>query len=265
MTAELAAQAIALVLFPGALSILVFGLIVEGGVRALLGAPDGLGLLRHTRSGLRRVAPAAGGAVVLLALGATQVAVPLSPVPGGEHTVFIALGALGAGGWLLWLLAGADLPAGRLLLLGQVVWMVAVLGPALGAGSLIPAQVEGTTLPLEVVERALAAVAYLAALPALLLLCEPEERFSTAGQVVRLLSWAPQTALFASLVLPPLRDNLAGVLLFALICVGACLVAALAAIPLRRYPELRRRAYPQVLLGLAVLVLGFGLLAGYLP
>jgi hypothetical protein len=265
MPTEVAVQAIALLLFPGALSILVFGLVVEGGARALLGAPDGRGLLRHARSGLRRVAPAAGGAVVLLALGATQVAVPLSPVPASEHTVFIALGALGAGGWLLWMLAGADAAAGRLLLLGQVVWVLAVLGPALGAGSLIPAQVEGNTLPLDVVERSVAAVAYLAALPALLLLCEPEEQFSVGAQVVRLLSWAPQTALFASLVLPTLRDNAAGVLLFALICVGACLVAALVAIPLRRYPELRRRAYPQLLVGLAVLVVALALLAVYVP
>ncbi len=265
MTAEVGAQAIALLLFPGALSILLFGLVVEGGARALLGAPDGRGLLRNARSGLRRVAPAAGGAVVLLALGATQVAVPLSPVPVSEHTVFIALGALGAGGWLLWMLAGADAAAGRLLLLGQMVWVVAVLGPALGAGSLIPAEVQGNPLPLDVIERSVAAVAYLAALPALLLLCEPEERFSPAAQVVRLLSWAPQTALFASLALPTLRDNAAGVLLFALICIGACLVAALVAIPLRWYPSLRRRAYPQLLVVLAVLVLAVGLLSAYLP
>jgi hypothetical protein len=193
------------------------------------------------------------------------VAVPLSPVPASEHTVFIALGALGAGGWLLWMLAGANPAAGRLLLLAQLVWAVAVLGPALGAGSLIPAQVEGTTLPFQVVERTLAAVAYLAALPALLLLCEPEERFSAGGQVVRLLSWAPQTALFASLVLPTLRDNGAAVLLFGLICVGACLVAALMAIPLRSRPGLRHRAYPQLLLGLGILVLLFGLLSASLP
>lgn len=265
MTAELAAQALALLLFPGALSILAFGLVAEGGVRALLGAPDGRGLLRHARSGLRRVAPAAGGAVVLLALGATQVAVPLSPVPASEHTVILALGALAAGGWLLWMLAGADPIAGRLLLLGQVVWALAVLAPALSVGSLLPAQVEGATLPLQVVERIVAAVAYLAALPALLLLGEPEERFSAGGQVVRLLSWAPVTGLFASLVLPNLRDNGAGILLFALICVGACLVAALAAIPLRLRPALRRRAYPRVLLGLGVLVLVCALLAAYLP
>lgn len=264
MSGEVSAQAFALLLFPGALSILAFGLVVEGGARALMGAPDGRGLLRHARSGLRRVAPSAGGAAVLLALGATQVAVPLSPVPASEHTVFLAIGALAAGGWLLWMLAGADPAAGRLLLLGQVVWVVAVLGPALGAGSLRPAEVEGTTLPLQVIERGFAAVAYLAALPALLLLCEPEERFSAGGQVVRLLSWAPQTALFASLVLPNLRDNGAGVLLFALICVGACLVAALTAIPLRRRPALSRRAYPQVLICLGILVLVFGLLAAYL-
>lgn len=265
MTAEVAAQVIAVLVFPGALSILIFGLVAERGARALLGAPDGRGLLRHTRSGFRRVAPAAGGAVVLLALGATQVAVPLSPVPPAEHTVFIALGALGAGGWLLWLLAGADIAAGRLLLVGQMVWVLAVLAPALVAGSLIPGQVAGITLPLAVVERSVAAIGYLAALPALLLLCEPEEEFSAGGQVVRLLSWAPQSALFASLVLPTLRDNAAGVLLFALICVGACLVAALAAVPLRRYPELRHRAYPQLLVGLGVLVLLFALLADYLP
>lgn len=264
MSSEFAAQAFALLLFPGALSILLFGLVVEGGARALLGAPDGRPLLRHARSGFRRVAPAAGGAVVLLALGATQVAVPLSPVPASEHTVFLALGALSAGGWLLWMLAGADPGAGRLLLLGQVVWAIAVLGPALGAGSLMPAEVERTTLPLQVIERIVAAFAYLAALPALLLLCEPEERFSAGGQVVRVLSWAPQTALFASLVLPNLRDNGPGVLLFALICVGACLVAALAAIPLRWRPALRRHAYPQLLIGLGILVLVFGLLAAYL-
>ncbi len=264
MTTEFAAQAFALLLFPGALSILVFGLVVEGGARALLGAPDGRGLLRHARGGLRRVAPAAGGAVVLLALGATQVAVPLSPVPASEHTVLLALGALGAGGWLLWMLAGADPVAGRLLLRAQVVWALAVLGPALGTGSLVPAQVENATLPLQVIARGVAAVAYLAALPALLLLCEPEERFSAAGQVVRLLSWAPLTALFAALVLPTLRDNAAGVLLFALICVGACLIAALVAIPLRLRPALGRRAYPQVLTGLGVLVLVFNLLAAYL-
>lgn len=264
MTAEFAAQAIALLLFPGVLSILVFGLVVEGGARALMGAPDGRGLLRQARSGLRRVAPAAGGAVVLLALGASQVAVPLTPVPASEHTVFLALGALGAGGWLLWMLAGADPAAGRLLLLAQLVWALAVLGPALAAGSLMPAEVESSTLPLQVIERIVAAVAYLSALPALLLLCEPEERFSASGQVVRMLSWAPQTALFASLVLPTLRDNAAGVLLFALICVGACLVAALMAVPLRRSPVLLRRVYPQLLIGLGVLVLAFGLLATFL-
>ena len=265
MTTEFAAQALALLLFPGALSILVFGLVVEGGARALLGAPDGRPLLRRARSGPRRVAPAAGGAVALLALGATQVAVPLSPVPATEHTVFLALSALGAAGWLLWSLAGADPAAGRLLLLGQLVWAVAVIGPALGVGSLNPAQVEGATLPLQVIERICAAVAYLVALPALLLLSEPEERFSASGQVVRMLSWAPQTALFASLVLPTLRDNAAAVLLFALICVGACLIAALVAVPLRWRPALRRRAYPQVLIGLGMLVLVFGILAAYLP
>jgi hypothetical protein len=42
-------------------------------------------------------------------------------------------------------------------------------------------------------------------------------------------------------------------------------VAALVAIPLRRYPELRRRAYPQLLVGLAVLVVALALLAVYVP
>lgn len=264
MIQEVALQAAALLLFPGALSILFFGLVVEGGARALLGAPDGRGLWRQVRSGLGPVNPAAGGALALLALGATQVAVPLSPVPATEHTVLIALGALGASAWLLWLLAGAGATAGRLLLLGQVVWVVAVLGPALGAGSLMPAQVEGTTLPLQVIERVAAAITYLAALPALLLLPEPEERFSGSGQVARLLSWAPLSALFASLVLPTLRANAAGILLFALICVGACVLAALAAVPLRQRPELLHRGYPQLLLGLGLVTVVFAILSAYL-
>lgn len=263
MTQEVGLQALALILFPGALSILAFGLVVEGGARALLGAPDGRALLQELRTGRGRLAPAAAGAVVLLALGATQVAVPLSPVPASEHTVLIALVALGAAAWLFWILAGADPAAGRLLLLGQIVWVLAVLGPALGAGSLIPAQVEGTTLPLQVIERIAAGTTYLAALPALLLLGEPEERLSGGGQVVRLLSWGPLSALFAALVLPTLRANAAGVLLFALICVGACVVAALAAVPLRLRPSLRRRGYPQLLLVLGLVTLVLAVLAAY--
>ncbi|MGH7913005.1 MAG: hypothetical protein ACREQM_02605 [Candidatus Dormibacteraceae bacterium] len=265
MSGELLAQAVALLLFPGVVSILVFGLVVEGGARALLGAPDGRGLLREMRGGVRRLAPLGVGGALLLALGTTQVAVPLSPVPPGEHTLLVAIGALAAGGWLLWLLAGAGIVAGRILLLAQVTWAIALLAPALASGSLLPVQLGVTTLPPQVAARVAAGVAYLVALPGLLLLAEREDRFSAGGQVVRMLSWAPQTGLFASLVLPSLRANAAGVLLFALICVGASAVAVIVAVPLRRRPELLQRAYPRVLAALAFIALVLGILATYLP
>lgn len=266
MIGEIVVQAIALLLFPGAASVLVFGLVVEGGARALLGAPpESRFLLGPVRGGLRRMAPTTAVMVLLLSLGATQLPVPLNPVPAGEHTLFIALGALAGAGWFLWLLAGGDPVGGRVLLLAQVVWVVAVLTPALAAGSLLPAQVNVATLPFQIAARAAGAVAYLAALPVLLHLHTREAGFSPGGQIGRLASWGPQTGLFASLVLPALRPNAAGVLLFALICVGASAVAVVAAVPLRRRPDLLLRAYPRLLVVVGVIALGLGIVAIYLP
>ena len=260
MLADLALQAAALFLYPGALAILVLGSVVEGGARAVLREPA---LASALRVGIRtwRPLPAATLAAVLLAaLAATETAAPLSPVPDPEHSLMLGIAALVAATWLSWLLGGGESERGRVLLAGQAAFVIAMLGPGIATGTLHPQGVETALLPLDVVTKALAAALYLLSLPAVLQLVpaggEPRSR---SRQLLRTVLWPPYLGLFTSLFWAA-SPNVLGIAAFVGISLAAAAAALLLTLGLRSRPGWQPHAYPAALLAGAAVTIAVALL-----
>jgi len=133
---DLALHLLALVLYPGALAALAFGVAAE---IAAAWALDRVGPRAALRSLLAVSGDAAGrlpGPVLLAALlavlAATQLAVPFNPVSPVERSLLVAVVALAAASWLGWTPAWSA-PAARRQLVVQACWLVALLAPALVA------------------------------------------------------------------------------------------------------------------------------------
>ncbi|MFZ0216576.1 MAG: hypothetical protein WAM30_11640, partial [Candidatus Dormiibacterota bacterium] len=173
---------------------------------------------------------------------------------------------LAAATWLAWVLAGANVDHGRLLLAGQVAWFVAVLGPALATGTFHAQGIVTALLPLDMVTKAFAAVLYLLCLPAVLHLV-PEGGYQASSRSLpwlRIGLWPPYVALFASLFWTVGQD-VGGIAEFVGVSLVAAAIAVLLAIGLRRRPAWQRRAYPIALLVLAAVTLLVAFLGAYLP
>lgn len=220
-------------MYPGALLALVVGLVGE----MATGAASGQGparsvlseLLRRLRRPLR-MAPMSLVAGLLAILAATQLAVPFSPVSPSERNLVVAAVALAAAGWLGLRVAWDRPGCVRLVLAGQVCWLVALLAPALLTQSLRPQVLGAVMVPIQLPLKAGAALLYLLCLPALLgLVWRPasdggDEDGGGVGSA-RLFYWLPVCGLFTSLYFPPASADPVGLVLFAGVTLGAVAAA----------------------------------------
>jgi hypothetical protein len=223
----IATHSLALVVYPGLLTILAFGLVAEvAWTRA-----------RHGKW----VLPARGRPSLVVAtvalfsmLVAVQLAAPFNPLPSVERNVIVAAMVLAFTLWAELALSTEFVPAPGLLLVIQFCWLLAVLGPAVQPESLRP-QVLGNVLvssllPVKVASGFL----YLLCLPALLRLWPltppSDRRLRPRFDTVRALCWLPYCGLFTTLFFPPSADDALGVLRFFAITLAVaalCVVAGM--------------------------------------
>jgi hypothetical protein len=245
---------LALVVYPGALAALAFGLVAE---MAAAWALDGVGPRAALRSLLAVSRKAAGrmpGPVLLAALldvlAATQLAVPFNPVPPVERSLLVAVIALAAATWLGWT-APWSATAARRELVVQACWLVALLAPALVSQTLRPQALGAVVVPSELPLKVLSALLALLCLPVLLRLAPDAEEEAAAA---RLLAWLPLCGLLTSVFAPPGGDDAGSLLRFAGITLGVAAAATgLAALAARR-PRLGKQ-WPGLAAPLAGVVL----------
>ena len=249
----LATHSLALVVYPGLLTIVLFGFAVEvAWTRVTQGA-----WIFPSR---QRPSPVVASVALFAIVAAVQVAAPFNPVPSVERNVIVAAIVLAFTVWAELALTSEYVPAPGLLLVIQFCWLLAVLGPAVEPESLRP-QVLGNVLvssllPVKVASGFL----YLLCMPALLRLwplTPPSERRSQPRlDTVRALCWLPYSGLFTTLFFPPSADDALGVLRFfgiTLAVAALCIVAG--ALMIRRGAEAARGLYGRAIAPYAALVL----------
>jgi hypothetical protein len=222
---ELALQTLALVAYPGALLVLVVGLVGEAAAGIVLDADRGRFVLARLRPNGDVVAIVAAG--LLAALAATQLAAPLNPVSPLQRNLLVAAVALASAAWLCSALAGGrSAESKRLALVAQVCWVVALLAPAVLSQTLRPQVLGAVVVPAQLPVKVAAGVLYLLCIPGVLHLLP--DLSTGADRLGRALLWLPCCGLFASLFLPPAPDDPLGALRF----VAVTLLTAGAAVAL---------------------------------
>lgn len=265
----LATHSLALVAYPGLLTVLVFGSIAETAwARISQGVwippfrvvGEGVGI-RSMR--LERPTPVVATVALLSMLVAVQMAAPFDPVPSAERNVIVAAVVLAFTVWAELALTLEFVPSPGLLLVIQLCWLLAALGPAVQPESLRP-QVLGNVLVSSLLPVKIASgFLYLLCLPALLRLwplTPPRDRRARARfDMVRALCWLPYCGLFTTLFFPPSVDDVLGVLRFfgitivvAALCIGAGALMALRGAEAVR--GLYRRAVPPYALVVLIVV-----------
>jgi hypothetical protein len=253
---SLALDTAALLVYPGLLACLVFGLAAEFAAARLLGARLAVpsGLWQALRTGT--VAPLAAGAALLALLAASQLALPFSPLAAPERNMLVAAAALVVASWLAWS-PGWDQPRldARLVLAAQACWLVALLAPALVSQTLRPQVLGAVVLLTQLPLKLIAAGLYLLCLPVLLQLLPETAPAGTPGSSeqetdrlrhasfagVRVLLWLPLCGLFASVFVPPAADDALAVAGSAAATVAAAAAAILVAAALTRWRVLSAR------------------------
>jgi hypothetical protein len=227
------AHAGALVLYPGLLTMVAAGTLIE------------LAWMRGSRRAWewpelprRRPTPVVATVAVCAVIAAVQLAAPLNPVPGDERSVVLAAIALAFTAWAQLALTVEFVAAPGLLLLAQVCWLSAVLGLAVQPESLRPQVLGNVVVPGLLPVKVACALLYLLCLPALLRLwpfaAHTEKRVHVRLDAGRILTWLPYCGLFTTLFLPPPADDVFGLLrFFGVTLAVAALVIGLAVV-LRR-------------------------------
>ena len=253
---QLATHALALLLYPGLVTMALFGVGVESvWVRVCEH--------RWVMPDLRWHRPSAVLTTVTIAamLASVQLSPPFNPVPSEERNLIVVAVALGLTVWAELALGIELFGEPGLLLVVQSCWLIAVLGPAVELQSLRPqvlgAVLVSSLLPLKVASGIL----YLLCLPALLKLwplpTPGERRAKRRLDAMRVLCWWPYCGLFATLYFPPSPDDPIGVARFLGLSVGAAAVCVLAgALMARRGAEPVRALYRRGIAPFAGLVLG---------
>lgn len=243
---DLGLHSLALFFYPGLLSVLLVGLGTELGLRRLDREPAGASRsLRLEKAG--NLSLAGRLAILLAALAATQLGAPFNPVPAAERSALLAAVCVAGAGWAIWSGDRArrgeqETPAGGLLL-PQLCWMLALLGPAVAAGTFRPTAIGSVAVPVHLALKSVAGLLFLASLPAVLLLLDAPPA-GWPERVARAALWLPACALGASVLLAPVGDDLPGALRFA----AETIVVGLVATVLGRLLPARRRAYTPLLL-----------------
>jgi hypothetical protein len=248
-------HALALVLYPGLLTMIAFGAVVE------------LVWMRvHRRNwewpelARRRPTPVVATTAVCAVVAAVQLAAPLNPVPGDERSVVLAAIALAFTAWAELALTVEFVAAPGLLLIIQLCWLLAVLGPAVQPESLRPQVLGNVVVPGLLPVKIACAFLYLLCLPALLRLWPltpaADKRQRLRLDAGRILTWFPYCGLFTTLFTPPATDEPLGVLRFFGITLGvAAVLMGFALVVRRRGAEQARGLYTRAIPPFAVLVL----------
>lgn len=254
LLAAAASHAIALVLYPGLVTLVPVGVAIEALWSATSGGAQ-MPPVRLTRPLIVNVAVA-----LLAVLAVVQTGAPFNPVAPAERNAVIAVAALGFTAWAELALDPELVATPGLLLVVQSCWVLAVLGPAIEPESVRP-QVLGNVLVPELLPVKVACgFLYLLCLPPLLRLwplAPPADRRARPRfNTTRALVWFPYCALFATLFFPPQTDDIGGLLRFAGLVAGAALVTILAgALLSRRGAERARGLYSRVVTPYSLLVL----------
>lgn len=251
----IATHAVALLLYPGLLAMVAFGTIVE------------LTWMRVSTRGYeapelprRRPSPVVATVLLCSVLAAVQLAAPLNPVAGDERSVVLAAVALAFTAWASLALTVEFVAEPGLLLIIQVCWLLAVLGPAVQPESLRPQVLGNVLVPALLPVKIACAFLYLLCLPALLRLWPVTPPSDRRGKrrldAGRILTWFPYCGLFTTLFIPPPSDDVGGLLRFfgATFLVAAIVVGA--GIPVqRRGAAIARGLYTRAVAPFAGLVL----------
>jgi hypothetical protein len=251
----LATHATALVLYPGLLTMVIFGFAAEA---TWMRVAQGQWVLPPAVRELR--SPVVATVALFAVLAAVQLAAPFNPVPSVERNVIVAAMVLAFTVWAELALTVEFVPAPGLLLVIQFCWLLAVLGPAVQPESLRP-QVLGNVLVSGLLPVKLASgFLYLLCLPALLrvwpLTPRGNRRTRLRFDAIRALCWFPYCGLFATLFFPPSADDALGLLRFFGITLAIAVLAILAgALMQRRGVETARGLYRRGVAPYALLVL----------
>ena len=255
LIASAISHAIALLLYPGLVTLVPLGIALEAIWSAVSGGSEILPSFRATRPQILHVAVA-----LLATLAIVQTGAPFNPVPPAERNVIIAVIALGFTAWAELALDAELVATPGLMLVIQACWVLAVLGPAVEPQSLRPQVLGNVVVPSLLPVKVASGFLYLLCLPPLLRLwpvAPPADRRARPRfNTTRALVWIPYCALFATLFFPPQTDDLAGLARFAGIVAGAALITILAgALLSRRGAERARGLYSRAVTPYSLLVL----------
>ena len=252
---DIVTHAVALVLYPGLLTMIAFGALVElSWKRISRPAWEWPELPRRGPS------PVVATVAVCGVVAAVQLAAPLNPVPGAERSVVLAAVALAFTAWAELALTVEFVAEPGLLLVVQVCWLLAVLGPAVQPESLRPQVLGNMLVPGLLPTKIACAFLYLLCMPALLRIWPfapaADKRVRPRLDAGRLLSWFPYSGLFVTLFLPPSTDDLVGLARFfgATLAVAA-VVVAFSSFMRWRGVEIAKGLYTRVIAPFAGLVL----------
>ena len=250
-----AGDTFSLLVYPGLVTVALFGLAIEVAWSAVNRQAVGRPALRWRRP------PTVQVIVALLAvLAAVQFAAPFNAVPTVDRNLVIAAIAIGFTAWAELALDPELVARPGLLLVIQSCWLVSVLGPAIEPESLRP-QVLGNVLVASLLPVKVASgFLYLLCLPALMRLwplSPPAERRSRPRfNATRAMLWFPYCGLFATLFFPPQADDFAGVIrFFGLSVVSALICVLIGTVLARRGAERARGLYTRAVAPYAFLVL----------
>lgn len=250
-----ASHALALLLYPGLVTVVLVGILIEAAWSAVSGGSEILPARRLARPQIVYVAVA-----ILAVLAVVQTGAPFNPVPPAERNVIIAVAALGFTAWAELALDPELVATPGLLLVIQSCWVLAVLGPAVEPQSLRPQVLGNVLVPSLLPVKVASGFLYLLCLPPLLRLwpvAPPADRRARPRfNATRALVWLPYSALFATLFFPPQTDDTGGVVRFAGVVAATAFVTILAgAVLSRRGAERARGLYSRVVPPYSVLVL----------
>ena len=250
-----ATHAVALLLYPGLAAVVAFGTLVEVvWMRASAREWEWPVFPR------RRPTPVVGTIALCAVLAAVQLAAPLNLVPGDERSVVLAGIALAFTLWAELALTVEFVAEPGLLLVIQLCWLLAVLGPAVQPESLRPQVLGNVLVPPLLPVKIASAFLYLLCLPALLRLWPLAPRSERRGKrrpdARRILTWFPYCGLFTTLFFPPPLDDLAGLLrFFGVTLLVAAVVIVAGIVVQRRGAAVVRDTYARAVTPFAVLVL----------
>ncbi len=249
-------HAVALFLYPGLALMIAFGVVVElAWTRLSTRAWEWPELPR------RRPGPVVATVALSGVVAAVQTSAPLNPVPGDERSVVLAAVTLAVVVWAQLALTVEFVAEPGLLLVVQVCWLLAVLGPAIQPESLRPQVLGNVLVPGLLPAKIACAILYLLCLPALLRLwpippATADKRVHQRLEAARVLTWFPYCGLFTTVFLPPPSDDLGGLVRFFAVTFGvAGAVVVLALLMRLRGVAAARGLYTRAIAPYAVLVL----------